>query len=313
MKWQPIIAGVDGSPESLRAASLAWRIARAADAQCLLVHAVPDVWAPGAMAPLVNSPDVIDMLASEMRQQLAKEIGSEVPAAIRNRLVARPGRPGVVLEQVAREYGAGLVVVGSRHHGALARGLGGSTAHHLVRTSTAPVLVVDASGRAPQRILVATELSAAASATLSTARRYAELFDAQIRIVHVLEPAKFPTVVPLSLDETVFEERSRAEFDRLVELELPGVPPDDRVVRPGCADEEIAEEAAAWRADLLVIGSHGKGWIDRLLIGSTTERLLNRLPTALLVVPINRPAQRRPKPARVRSRRAPRGKGVTQP
>jgi len=40
MKWQPVIAGVDGSPESLRAASLAWRIARAGDTRCVLVHAV---------------------------------------------------------------------------------------------------------------------------------------------------------------------------------------------------------------------------------------------------------------------------------
>jgi len=310
MKWQPIIAGVDGSPESFRAASLAWRIARAAEAQCVLVYAVPEVWAPGGMAPLVNSSEVFDMLVSDLRHQLGRELGGEVPEAVRQSLVARAGRPGVVLDQVARELGAGLVVVGGRHHGALARGLGGSTAHHLVRTSPAPVLVVEASGRAPRRVLVATDLSAAASATLSTAARYAELFDAQIRIVHVVEPAKFPTVVPLSLDMSAFEERSRAEFDRVVEVELSRVQSDDRVVRRGRADEEIAEEAVAWRADLLVLGSHGKGWIDRLLIGSTTERLVNRLPTSLLVVPINRPAQRRSEPARPRSRRARRGKVI---
>jgi nucleotide-binding universal stress UspA family protein len=310
MTWQPIIAGVDGSAESLRAAALAWRIARAADARCVLVHAVPELWAPGGMAPLVNSPEVFDQLVVEMRELIAKELGSEIPEAIRESLVARPGRPAVVLDQVAREVGAGLVVVGGRHHGALVRGLGGSTAHHLVRTSPAPVLVVAASGSAPRRMLVAADLSGAASATLSTADRYADLFDAQLRVVHVVEPAKFPTVVPLSLDMAAFAERSREEFHRLVELELPRVPPDDRVVRRGRTDEEIAEEVAAWRADLLVVGSHGRGWIDRLLIGSTTERLLNRLPASLLVVPINRPAQRRPAPARAPSHRARRGKVI---
>jgi hypothetical protein len=99
-----------------------------------------------------------------------------------------------------------------------------------------------------------------------------------------------------------FEERSRVEFEQLVELELSRVPPDDRVIRRGRADEEIAEEVAAWHADLLVVGSHGKGWIDRLLIGSTTERLLNRLPTSLLVVPIGRPAVKRPAQAKPRAR-----------
>lgn len=310
MKWQPIIAGVDGSPESSRAALLAWRIARAADAQCVLVYAVPDVWAPGAIAPLVNSAEVFDTLVSELRRDLVRELSSEIPAAILQSLVTRTGRPAVVLDQVAREHGASLIVVGGRRHSAIARGLGGSTAHHLVRTSPAPVLVVEASSRAPRRILVASDLFAAASPTLSAAGRYAQLLEAQIRVVHVVEPAKFPTVVPLSLDMSEFEERSRIEFERLVETELSQVPPDDRVVRRGRADEEIAEEAAAWHADLLVVGSHGRGWIDRLLIGSTTERLLNRLPTSLLVVPINRPAHRRPEPARAPSRRARRGKVV---
>ena len=303
MTWQPIIAGVDGSLESFRAASLAWRIARAADARCVLVHAVSDVWVPGGLAPLVNSPDIFDKLVSDLQRQLAHEVGAEVPEAVRKGLVARPGRAGVVLDEIVREYGASLVVVGGRHHGALARGLGGSTAHHLVRTSPAPVLVVAASSR-PQRVLVATDLFGAAGPTLATAARYADLFDAQLRVLHVVEPAKFPTVVPLSIDMAQFEQQSRLEFERLVELELSRVPPDDRVVRCGRADEEIAEEASAWGADLLVIGSHGRGWIDRLLIGSTTERLLNRLPTSLLVVPINKPAVRRPQAeTRARTRR----------
>ncbi|MGE5802235.1 MAG: universal stress protein [Gemmatimonadota bacterium] len=300
MTWQPIVAGVDGSPESFRAASLAWRIARAADARCVLVYAVPEVWAPGGMAPLVNSPDMFERLVSDLREQLAREVGAEVPEAVRQALVARPGRPGVVLDEIVREYGASLVVVGGRQHGALVRGLGGSTAHHLVRTSPAPVLVVAAPGRLTQRILVATDLFAAAGPTLSIAGRYADLLDARLRVVHVVESAKYPTVVPLSLDEGEFEARSRAEFERLVESELSRVPPDDRVIRRGRPDEEIAEEVAAWRADLVVVGSHGKGWVDRLLIGSTTERLLNRLPTSLLIVPINKPAVTRPPQARHR-------------
>lgn len=293
MKWQPIIAGVDGSPESLRAASLAWRIARVADARCVLVYAVPEVWAPGGLAPLVNSPDMFDMLVSELRALLGRELGAEIPEAVWQSLVARPGRPGVVLDTVAREQGAELIVVGARHHGALARGLGGSTAHHLVRTAPAPVLVVGASSHAPRRVLVATDLFEAAGPTLATAARYAELFGAQLRAVHVVEPATFPTVVPLSLDIDVIEARSRAEFERLVQVQQSEIPPSDRIVRRGRADEEIAEEVAAWRADLLVVGSHGKNWIDRLLIGSTTERLLNVLPTSLLVLPIHKPAVRR--------------------
>ncbi len=39
-----IVVGVDASPQSLRAAAVAWKIAEAARTKCQLVHAVPDVW-----------------------------------------------------------------------------------------------------------------------------------------------------------------------------------------------------------------------------------------------------------------------------
>jgi nucleotide-binding universal stress UspA family protein len=298
MRGQPVIAGVDGSDESLRAAALACRIARAADAECVLVYAVPEVWSPDGLAPLVNSGQVFDQLVAELRHEISRKWSAEMSAAVRESLVARAGRPGVVIDAVVRERGAGLVVVGGRHHGALVRGLGGSTAHHLVRTSPAPILVVQGSERMPRRVLVATDLFGAAGPTLATARRYAELCAAELRVLHVVEPAKFPTVVPLSIDPGVFEAQSREVFTRLVESELSDVPPDERIVRHGRVDEEIAEEAVAWRADLVVVGSHGRGWIDRMLIGSTTERLLNRLPTSLLIVPIGRPARRQRKPVR---------------
>lgn len=295
MQWQPIIAAVDGSAESLRAASLAWRIAKAADTRCVLVHAVPDVWVPGALSPLVNSAEAFDLVVKHLQHLLALELSAEIPDAVRHGLVARPGRPVDVLNDVAREYGAGLIVVGGRRHGALARGLGGSTAHNLVRTAAAPVLVVEATSRPPAHVLAATDLSAAASATLSAARQYADLFEAQLGVLHVVEFGAASQTIPLTLDLELLEHSSREELERVIELEGLQIAPPDRLIRRGRADEAIAEAAAAWHADLVVVGSHGRGWVDRLLIGSTTERLLNRLPASLLVVPIDKPAARRVK------------------
>jgi Universal stress protein family len=62
-----------------------------------------------------------------------------------------------------------------------------------------------------------------------------------------------------------------------------------------------------------VVGSHGKGWVDRILIGSTTERLVTELPTSILVVPARpirqeRVASRAPQRSRKRrTRRAAKG------
>jgi nucleotide-binding universal stress UspA family protein len=64
----------------------------------------------------------------------------------------------------------------------------------------------------------------------------------------------------------------------------------ETVIRRGRSAAVIVNEVAQWRADLVVVGSHGKGWVDRLLIGSTSERLLHLLPTLTLVVPVAKPA-----------------------
>jgi nucleotide-binding universal stress UspA family protein len=53
--------------------------------------------------------------------------------------------------------------------------------------------------------------------------------------------------------------------------------------------ETLLREATDWSADVLVVGSHGKGWAQRILLGSVTERLLNDLPTSLLIAPVEAP------------------------
>jgi hypothetical protein len=46
------------------------------------------------------------------------------------------------------------------------------------------------------------------------------------------------------------------------------------------------------------VGSHGKGWVDGLIIGSVTEDLLNNLPCAVLVVPVPAPTRGETVPSR---------------
>src|SRR5579884_2353823 len=121
---------------------------------------------------------------------------------------------------------------------------------------------------------------------LAAARWLAALLGAQLRAVHVVEPIRFPIVLPLTIDEGEFYERSVRAFQRLVGSV-------EHVVRRGVADEAIVAEAAEWRAEVIVAGSHGKSWVDRVLVGSTTERLLNTLAASLLVVPAARALGRR--------------------
>jgi len=301
---KPIVVGVDGSPESTRAAALAWRIAEAMHVRLYLVCALPDPGPVNAFGPPVYGPELFERLDAETRRAVTDALRAELPAALVETLDVRVGRPAAVLARVVAKVGAGLVVLGGRHHGALARGLGGSTAHTLVRTLGIPVLVAGPGAPALERVLVAVDLSEAAAPTFTVAAQYARLLHARLRVLHVVEPIRFPVVVPLTVDASEFERRSTAAFEDM----LRGVGDTetvDRLVRPGTAVEAIATEADAWSAGLVVVGSHGKNWVDRMMIGSTTERLLNLLPVSLLVVPIEaRPprAQRRAATPRRRSR-----------
>ena len=295
MTTRPILVGVDGSAESIRAAEIAGLLARALKQECRYVYAAPELWPPG-LAPLAMLPGMYDGVRDQLLAAL-RERESDVAASA---LTVHTGRAGDVLAREARRQRASLVVVGGRRHGALTRGLGGSTAHYLARALDVPLLAVSPVSGPLRRLLVAVDLSPAGATTLETAVQYASSLGAELRALHVVEPVRFPGVLPLPIDEAEIERRSRAELERVLTGAGSRL---DRLVVRGVAPEAIAEAAAAWEADLIVVGSHGKGWVNRMLIGSTTERLLNLLPASVLVVPIKRVARSRARTPGRRQRR----------
>lgn len=281
---KPIVAGVDGSPESLRAATLASQIAVAAKTRCQLVHAIPDGRLARAVGLVpVHVQELIEQVMADARREIAARLRGIVAPAVVRALEVRAGRAARVLADAVARHGAALVVLGGKRRGIVARALSGSTAHSLVRTLDVPVLVT--AGRSPRgRVLVAADLSHAARPTLETAAALASLLGARLRVMHVVEPIHYGRVVPRSPDQKTFFRESVETFKRLAST-FGGVAESDMVVRQGEAASTIAAEATRWKADVVVVGSHGKGVLDRLLIGSTTEWLLNGLPTSLLVVP----------------------------
>jgi len=289
MVWKPIVVGVDGTPESFRAVELAAKIAAAARAQVIPVHVVPLIPAftgvEGVQALPVFSPELQQTLVQSARDQIARALTPLLPAAAVRQLEVLTGPAPFVLADTARRRQAELIVLGGKHHSALARGLGRSTAHYLVRKLDVPVLIVGGSGAAITKVLASVDLSRASTPTIMAAERLAALFGAQLRLLHVVEPLRPGYVAPEQWDEPGFERRSREAFERFVSP-FRHIPGEHRIVRKGIPAETIAEESNAWQADVVVVGSHGKGWVDRILVGSTTERLITQLPTSILVVPV---------------------------
>jgi len=276
MSWKPIVVGVDTSPEAAGAAAFAVRAAQRAATTCHLVHAAPEVPARG------RNPYPYTRLDEQARTRVVAALGNRVPAPVLKTLSVRRGRPAAVVRGAVAALGAELVVLGGKHHSTLGRWWGGSTSVNVARSTTVPLLVT-AGEPAIRRVLVAVDQSGAARPTLAAAERYATLFGAELHALSVIEPLPVLPEVP---------QPEATDYDGLLEqtvthdiwslIRTPGVA---TLVRYGAALETILREAAQWRADLLVVGSHGKGWVKRMLVGSVTERLINNLPTSLLVVP----------------------------
>ena len=274
MSWKPIIVGVDGSPESVRAAVLGVAAAERAGTTCHLVHA-------GRRVPH-SERYPYPLLDEEARAPVVTALASRVPTAVLDALTVREGTPAAVLNGMADALGAELVVLGGKHHSILGRWLAGSTGVSLARTTLVPLLVT-AGAPVIRRVLVAVDPSAVAGPTLAAAERYAALFGAELRALSVVEPLPVLSAVPqpdLTDYYQVWEEQLAQDVWPLIQT--PGV---ERVVRRGEALGAIQREAADWQADLLVVGSHGKGWAARAFVGSVPEGLINHLPTSLLVVP----------------------------
>ncbi len=58
------------------------------------------------------------------------------------------------------------------------------------------------------------------------------------------------------------------------------------VIKGSFPKHAIIEEARAWEADLIVVGSHGYGFWDRMLLGSVSDAILHHAPCSVLVVRI---------------------------
>lgn len=140
-----------------------------------------------------------------------------------------------------------------------------------------------------RRILFATDFSEGSSHALPYAADIARQYDAKLYLVHVIyDVAKSAGwyVPHVSIDEIYrdMEKSARAELEKSFVDEMRGLRDVEHVVLKGIPYEEISKFAVEKKIDLVVLGTHGRRGIDRMLFGSTAEQVVRNAPCPVLSV-----------------------------
>ena len=139
-----------------------------------------------------------------------------------------------------------------------------------------------------KQILVPTDFSETSEVAAKYARALAQAFGADLHLMHVLENP-YASYDPLSFTPPInfFEELEAQTRDRLMRVLAdwePLHPHVDVVTTRGSTFIEIIHYAKEHNIDLIVLGTHGRGPIAHMLMGSVAEKIVRKAPCPVLTV-----------------------------
>lgn len=141
-------------------------------------------------------------------------------------------------------------------------------------------------------ILVPTAFSDLSRHAARYAKALATALHAKIIVVHAVEPAPpaaevsaVAPVIPMNTDVNLLLDNARKGVDLFIQENLQVVPTEARVTI-GVPDHEIVEAAVREHADLIVMGTHARGMLKRLVYGSISKSVLESSPCPVLLVPL---------------------------
>jgi len=288
-RLEKVVAGIDFSDASVAAVRWTSRWF-APDAELILVHVLDVPKPPAFLRPLLPGAEDVLENAREGALQRLRALSESLPS-VRKRLEVREGKATERIAEVASEMDADLVVVGGHGQRRGLRDVLGSTAEQLVHASPVPVLLARGQGEAaPQRLLVPIDESPMGERVLEWARLLGERFGAQVMVFHVLNARLLWQMRLVSSErkwQELGEEMQRGAVDWLRErVRAAGFASDavETHVALGEPSHEILAAAARHGADLIVLGSHGAGAFERVVIGSVTRAVMRGAFSPVLVV-----------------------------
>ncbi len=195
------------------------------------------------------------------------------------------GTPYHEIIKFAEEKKIDLIFLHLRGYNPLESLLVGSTSKRVIHHSKGQVMVVTHQKRRPtiKKILVPTDFSEIAERAITVGIRLAKTFDAELHILHVLELLAYDPAKA----KRFLREKDIIHVEREIKKRLKGpkeINVKRHVIRRFEAGAAICEFAEQKRMSLIVMGSHGRSGIEKILLGSVTDKVVGISKVPILIV-----------------------------
>jgi nucleotide-binding universal stress UspA family protein len=266
----PIVVASDGGPDSDAAIVAAQLYGARTGAPIRLVGAhEPIVIQTFDTCTVPADPAVLGPRRAMLREEIHDQLRRLAPRDAAFPVAIRDGVAPQVIASEAHAAHARLLVLGRGRHGLVDRIMEGETVLRVLQLADVPVLAAE-SGAAelPKRVLIATDFS-----------KYS-IYAARVAL-SLVDPG---AVVYLA-----YATRGREPIVHELERVRHAIGADDMDVRPvvlrGDPGRELVNFASRNNVDLVVSGTHGYGFFNRLVLGSIATSLVRGAPCSALVVP----------------------------
>ncbi len=140
-----------------------------------------------------------------------------------------------------------------------------------------------------KKILLSTDFSGCSAEAAGVARSLAEQFGSRVVVLHVLdEPAALDPLfhgnIPLGMLRSRMEQYVQENMDSFLARHFSGFENFDTMLATGIPYREIIGKAREVEADLIVIGTHGRTGVEKVIFGSTAEKVVRMTSCPVLTI-----------------------------
>lgn len=248
--------------------------------EIILAHVTRPIREPvsGSLREIGDIRERLNKLADRLRSD-DFEVGVEVAS----------GSPATELTKLAQSREPGMVLVGSRSHTRIREAFVGSVAWELVRRASRPILLqrIEAnrpdpesaletrSGGLPKRVIHPTDFSSTAARAIPWLKGLAARGVSEFTLLHVL-----------SGEDQEGRQEAVSRLETLAEeLDPDGSLEIRTVVRLGTPHEEILNQGGRESNSMIVMGTHGRGVLPEIVMGSESRQVVRRASAPVLLIP----------------------------